>query len=127
MYKAIIKWIDDKPKVKKYVLMPPLLEVGKDYFIRRFYVYDITTRDYMDKEDGDYVEPPALFEEMRNVVSQELKEMSGSESIIQRVLRKSLLEPTSKTIFDSRINKFIIVEPKISLTDLNEWKIISHA
>lgn len=129
LYNALIKWIEDNPKVKEYVFMPSLLEVGKDYFIRPFYVYDIAIRDYMDKEDEDYVEPPALFEEMRNAVYQELNnEASGKEGIIQRVLRKSLLEPTGKTTYDSRrMNKFIIVEPKISLVDLNEWKTISQA
>ena len=127
LYNAVIKWIDDNPKVEKYVFMPSLLEVGKDYFIRRFYGYDIAISDYMDKEDEDYIEPPELFEEMRNFVSQELKEVSGREGVIQQVLRKSLLEPTNKTIYEYRINKFIIVEPKILLTDLNEWKKLSNS
>jgi hypothetical protein len=124
LYNAIIRWIEGKSKVQEYVFMPLLLEVGKDYFIRPFYVYDIAIRDYMDKEDEDYVEPPALFEEMRNTISQELNtEVSGRELIIHRILKKSLLEPTGKTIYDSRrMNKFIIVEPKISLDDLNDWK-----
>ena len=124
LYNAIIKWIDSKPKVKEYVFMPSLLEIGKDYFIRPFYAYDIAICDYMDTKDEDYVEPPALFEDMRNVVSQELNnEVSGRELIIHCILKKSLLEPTGKTIYDSRrMNKFIIVEPKISLDDLNEWK-----
>jgi hypothetical protein len=124
LYNTITKWVDDRPKVNEYVFIPSLIEVGKDYFIRPFYVYDIAIRDYMDKDDEDYVEPPALFEEMRNSISQELnKEVSGRELIIHRILKKSLLEPTGKTIYDSRrMNKFIIVEPKISLDDLNEWK-----
>ena len=122
LYYAIIEWIDSTPKVKEYVFMPSLVEIGKDYFIRPFYVYDIAIRDYMDKEDEDYIEPPELFEEMQNEVSNELKEESGKEGLIQRVLRKSLLEPTGKTIYDQIINKFIIVEPKVSLEDIKEWQ-----
>lgn len=78
----------------------------------------------MDKEDEDYVESPELFEVMYNTISQELnKEICGKEAIIQRILKRSLLESTGKTIYESRrMNKFIIVEPKISLDDLNQWK-----
>jgi len=121
-YNTIILWIDNNPNVSEYVFLPPLIEVGKDYFIRRFYVYDIAIRDYFDKEDEDYVEPPELFNSMLTVVSKELKETSGKEGVIQRVLKRSLLEPSGKTIFGYRVNKFIIVEPKISLQDLQDWK-----
>lgn len=127
LHNAIINWIDVSEKAKEYVYMPPLLEVGVDYLIRRFYVYYVSIRNYFDKEEDGYIEPPELFGEMRNAVSQELKEVSGREGVIQRILRKSLLEPTGKTIFGYRINKFIIVEPKISVEDLNDWKIISQA
>ena len=122
LYNEIIKWIEDNSKIQQYVFMPSLIEIGKDYFIRPFYVYDIAIRDYMDKEDEDYIEPPELFKEMQNEVSNELKEESGKEGLIQRILRKSLLEPTGKTIYDHIINKFIIVEPKVSLEDIKEWQ-----
>ena len=122
LYNSIIEWIEGKPKIEKYVFMPSLLDIGKDYIIRPFYVYDIAIRNYLDKGDEDYVQPPELFEDMKNVVSKELNDREGKEGIIHRVLRKSLLEPTGKTIYNNSMNKFIIVEPKISLTDLNEWR-----
>ena len=126
LYYALIKWIETNPIVQEYVFLPPLLEVGKDYFVRRFYVYYVSIRNYFDEEEDGYIEPPELFNKMRNAVSEKLSEVPGREGIIRQVLKKSLLEPTGKTIYEGRImNKFIIVEPKISLEDLNKWKSLS--
>lgn len=48
-----------------------------------------------------------------------------SQSIIKRILRKSLIEPRGKTFFEGRhLNKYIIVEPAISIEDIEKWKII---
>lgn len=120
LHNSIRDWINNNPAMREFVYMPDLLEVGKDYFIRPFYVYDIAIQDYFDKEDP--IEQPILFEKMISAVSQELINAPGKESIIQRILRKSLLEPSGKTYYNYRMNKFVIVEPKISLDDLEEWK-----
>lgn len=122
LYTSITNWVNDNQKLRNFVSVPNLVEVGKDYFIRPFFVYDVSIRDYMDEKDEDYVAPPQLFEDMKNVISQELTKEVGREGIIQLILRKSLLEPTGKTFFSYKINKFIIVEPKILLADLDKWK-----
>ena len=123
LYTAILDYIREDNILNQYVSMPELIEIGEDYIIRRFYVYITSISNYMDKEDEDYVEPPELFEEMREAISHKLDEASGKEVIIKQILRKSLLEPTGKTICNNRINKFIIVEPKISIKNLLDWQI----
>lgn len=120
LYDSIKKWIDKTPKLQEYVFMPDFLEIGKDYIIRPFFAYYIATSEYNDEEEP--IEPPAQYEEMKALASKELDGSSGNEEIIRRVLRKSLLKPTGKTYFDYKMKKFIIVEPKISLEDLAEWK-----
>ena len=110
-----------RDRIKELVFIPNLIEIGLDYIIRPFYSYHISLRHYYSKDTS--VIPPKRFEEMRNVVSKELNNSLEDENyIIHEIIRKSLLESTTKTIFEISINKFIIVEPKISLKDLYQWK-----
>ena len=44
------------------------------------------------------------------------------ETIIKRVLRKSIFGMSGKTVFENRINKFTLVEPKISIADIEDWQ-----
>ena len=128
LYAAIINWINSNPIVREYVFMPELVEVGEDYMTRRFYVYYVSIRNYFADEDEDeegYIEPPELFEKMISAVSKELDDMEGKEGVIRRILTRSLLEPTGKTIFSNRIDKFIIVEPKLLLANLIQWKALA--
>lgn len=123
LYNSILQWIENSHDLKKYIFMPEILETGKDYLSRPFYVYHISTMDYIDKDEP--VEPPKEYEEMIRIATIELSSASGKEETIRRVLRKSLLEPSGKTYFEDEMNKFVIVEPKISLNDLQEWQHLS--
>ncbi|MCC6371098.1 MAG: hypothetical protein IT236_08850 [Bacteroidia bacterium] len=120
LYDAILQWIDNNARLKEHVFMPQLIEVGKDYIIRPFYVYLVSTRRYVDDEDP--IEPPDQYFDMIIVAEQELPDSPENGDIIENVLRKSLLEPSGKTYFEGDINKVVIVEPKISLEDLHQWK-----
>ncbi|MGX7666023.1 hypothetical protein [Flavobacterium pedocola] len=127
LYDELVKWIDSKPDIKEYVFIPKLLEVGDDYTMRSFYVYYNHIRSYTDEYEP--IVPPSEYYGMINMVSYELSEdyeadnyLSNEENIIHRIIRKSLLGGTGKTFFDDELQKFIIVEPKISITDLQEWK-----
>ncbi len=102
--------------------MPNLIEVGIDYLIRPFYVSQIGMYDYLEADSS--VERPTELNRMISVVSMETKGSSGPRGIIDRVLRKSLLEPTAKTFFDHRMSKFVMVEPKIDLADLADWQAV---
>ncbi|UKB82446.1 hypothetical protein LF887_15700 [Chryseobacterium sp. MEBOG06] len=110
--------------------MPQLLEVGEDYIIRSFYVYLVPTRRYFDPDEPleplkEYYEMIRAFsEEMINEFSEEDITDPDKQSIIKGILRKSLIEPRGKTFFEGRyLKKHIIVEPAISLEDIEKWKI----
>jgi len=122
LYNSIMDWVDNKPDIKQFIFIPDFTEIGIDYFARPFYIYHVSFRDYYDKDRDEFIEPPLIFEEMRTAVSQEIDILQNEEDIICRILRRSLLESTGKTIYDYKMNKFIIVEPKFSLVDLIEWK-----
>ncbi len=130
LYEALLQYIDEHHKIKEHVFMPQLLEVGTDYIIRSFYSYHVSTRRYFDPDEP--LEPYAAYyemirafsEEMTNEFSQEDITDPDKQSIIKRVLRKSLIQPRGKTFFEGRyLNKYIIVEPAISIEDLEKWKI----
>lgn len=131
LYKEVQNWIESKPSIEEFVFMPNLVEIGKDYLIRPFHVYLKNNSRYID--DYEPIAPPANYYGMINNISYELSNelpedydeenyIYNEENIIHRIVRKSLLECTAKTFYEDSLEKFIIVEPKISLTDLEEWK-----
>ncbi|WP_294282774.1 hypothetical protein [uncultured Chryseobacterium sp.] len=66
----------------------------------------------------------AFSEKMTNEFSQEDITDPDKQSIIKRILRKSLIQPRGKTFFEGRyLNKYIIVEPAICIEDIEKWKI----
>lgn len=128
LYDAVLEYIESHQKIKEYVFMPQLIEVGADYIIRPFYVYMVSTSRYFDPDEP--LEPTKEYYEMFRAVSEEMiNQFSETETIdptkntiVKRVLRKSLLQPRGKTFLEGRyINKCIIVEPAISIEDLEEW------
>lgn len=130
LYEAVLEYIDEHHKIKEHVFMPQLLEVGTDYIIRPFYSYHVSTRKYFDPNEPleplkEYYEMIRIFsEEMMNEFSEEDITDPNRKSIIKRILRKSLIQPTGKTFFEGRyLNKYIIVEPAISIEDIEKWKI----
>lgn len=130
LYEAVLEYIDVHHKIKEHVFMPQLLEVGEDYIVRPFYVYLVTTRRYFDPDEPleplkEYYEMiRALSEEMIDQFSEEDITSPDKQSIIKRILRKSLIEPRGKTFFEGRyLNKYIIVEPAISIEDIEKWKL----
>jgi hypothetical protein len=120
LYNSILAWLEAHPDINHYVFMPNLIEVGKDYFIRPYHVYSVSIRSFLDEEEP--VEPLDEYHEMVQVVSKELGPSTTNEGVIARILRKSLLGSTSKTFFEDDINKFIIVEPKVTIEDIEQWK-----
>jgi hypothetical protein len=131
LYKEVQNWIESRPSINEFVFMPNLIETGKDYIIRPFYVIFISNDRYIDGYEP--IAPPANYYGMINNISYELSNelpedydeenyIYNEENIIHRIIRKSLLGCTTKTFYDDDLEKFIIVEPKISLTDLEEWK-----
>jgi hypothetical protein len=121
LYHSIQQWIANHPEINQCVFMPDLIEVGEDYFIRPFHVYHVSTYRYFE-EGEDYLEPEEEYEPMIEAVTKELGTASDQEGVISKVLRRSLLEPTGKTFFKSRLGKYVIVEPKVTIADIEQWK-----
>lgn len=130
LYEAVLEYIDEHHKIKDRVFMPQLLEVGEDYIIRPFYVYLVPTRRYFDPNEPleplkEYYEMIRVFsDEMINEFAEEDINSPDKQRILKRILRKILIKPRGKTFFEGRyLNKYIIVEPAISMEDIEKWKI----
>ncbi len=117
LYEEIRLWIESN--ISDCVFMPKLIEIGEDYIVRPFYVYHISNKDYFDPDEP--VQPPVEFYQMIIIVSNNLKINAENESIVERIVRKSLLGSNGKIFYTTSINQFILVEPKISLADLIEY------
>ncbi|MGG7550903.1 hypothetical protein ACQ7CX_09825 [Chryseobacterium arthrosphaerae] len=133
LYEAVLEYIDTHHRIKEHVFIPQLLEVGEDYIIRPFYVYLVPIRKYFSPDEP--LEPLKEYYEMIRAFSEEMIDQFWEEditdpnkqSIVKRILRKSLMQPTGKTFFEGRhLNKYIIVEPAISIEDLEKWKMIDE-
>jgi hypothetical protein len=120
LYHSIKLWIESNAEINQYVFMDDLIEVGKDYFSRPFYVYHVSTRRYFNHPEP--LEPEEEYEPMIQAVSKELGPPSDKEGVISKVLRRSLLEPTGKTFFEDDIDKYVIVEPKVTIADIEQWQ-----
>jgi hypothetical protein len=121
LYHSIQQWIEIHPEVNSYVFMANLIEVGEDYLILPFYEYHVSNRRYFE-EGENYLEPEEEYEPMIEAVTKELGTASDQEGVISKVLRRSLLEPTGKTFFEDDIDKYVIVEPKVTIADIEQWK-----
>lgn len=125
LYHAIKAWIKADITLSIYAASPEI-EVGVDYIKWPFYAYHVSVFNYLqDPSDEHYVEPPELYTEMTEEVTDMLSQpMTGKDSILQRILRRSLLEPTHKTIYQEERLLFMLVEPKLTLEDLEAWKVL---
>lgn len=120
LYNAIILTINTNAILSEHVFIPNLVEVGKDYFIRPFYIYYVSIRSFFDEDEP--ITAPEEYPIIVDALSEELAKFNENTDIVHRVLKKSLLEPSGKTIVDNIWKKLIIVEPKITITDLEEWR-----
>lgn len=121
IYKCIKESLKSNMYLKEHIRVAEILEVGKDYFIRPFFTYDLALDDYFDQEEP--VEVPKQYYEIKKELQFFLRSFkSEKEKILNRVLENSFLKSTGKTFYDSRTNEFIIVELKILYEDIKEWK-----
>lgn len=113
-------WVESHPKLLFLVKVEQPSEVGHDFITRAFHVYFSSTRTYMERENPP--KAPAELTQMQDLIRAEIgKPKETREAILEKVIIKSLLEPTGKTLFDETSHQFVVVEPKINREDLERW------
>jgi hypothetical protein len=120
----VYQWVISHKLVRDYVEVEPLKEVGEDYIILPFHK-SYSTLSAIEEWDEELI--PDELEIMQNILKNELgNPKNEKERIIEDILIKSLLEPSSKTWFYEGLNKFIISEPIITREHLEKWSKISN-
>jgi len=128
LIKAVKDWVRGHFEVNTWVHLHEPIEVGADYLVRPYPMYQYSTDSY----DGAAGSPPApdelaqMQQAVRAALSQD-QNPSGSAEVIARVVARSLLEPTGRTFFDENNRRFIVVEPKIDRVDVDEWVTMRQA
>jgi len=91
-----------------------------DFITRTHHVYYVSVDDYFD-DDTSY-EIPSQFQLLKDVfIALQKNEMTKQDKFLFGILEKSFILPTSKTYFNNSMEKFINVDPKMDINDLNEW------
>jgi hypothetical protein len=117
---AIQEWIKLFPAIGEFVKVEQPIEIGEDFIARPHHTYTTSLDSYNDDEDPP--EPPVALFQMRAAVRKIIgKANTAKEAIIEAVITRSLLEPTAKTFFSGKEGKFIVVEPKLLPSDLDQW------
>ena len=123
--KAAQEWLDERPQLARLVRVEQPVELGTDFIARPFHVYLVRTNSYLDAENPP-PEPEELAE-MRQIFHDEAGQSRyWQDVIVERVLARSILEPSGKTYpgepaDGSPWTQFVIVDPKLTLADLQEW------
>jgi hypothetical protein len=126
LVKETAEWIAGRPELARLVRVEQPTEIGRDFVTRPYYVYYTSTRSY--ESPGDPPDSPRQLEEMRRAVRAAIAAPSNKKNeLVARVLARSLLDPTSKTSFDEREGRFIVVEPKLTADDVEEWAALSRS
>lgn len=119
LIQAIHDWIEQRPELAALVQVVLPLEAGRDYVIRPFHVY-ITSLDSYTWDEPCAPEPPEELEVMRTALRAAMGQSSDPrDAIVERVLARSLLEPSGKT--HESEHGFVIVEPMLKPVDVQDW------
>jgi len=128
---AAQRWIERDQKLDRLVRIDQPIEIGTDFIARIHKTYNTSTRSYA--ESDDVPETPPELEEMKDQFRFTIgKSTDRSDTIVERVLARSLLEVTDKTYFsdsekDPDEGQFVVADLKITREDLEEWLVINRA
>lgn len=115
LIEAVAEWIARRQQVARRVRVEPALEVGCDFYARRDTPYLTSIRSYT--FDDLSAEPPPELQAMRALVADHLPH-SSAQSVVERVIRRSLLEPAHGTFFVESKATFLMLDPAITSEDL---------
>jgi hypothetical protein len=116
-------WIDRDAELSALLRVEQPMEVGADFLARRF-VSATSLASFVDTDSED--DPPDAPDELapmqsrfRDLVSQT---RSPGDSLVASVLARSILEPTNKTVYSFREERFIVLDPKLTGFDLEQLR-----
>lgn len=124
MYGEIIDgffaWACKSPVLSGTILILPMQELGIDFLLRDHQIYTSTAE--LRDEESSIEMPDAFFQKIRSVEAVlNTGVATEKESVFRNIMKNSVVNPSGKTYFDFSSQQFVIVEPKITLGDLESW------
>ncbi|NOT27870.1 MAG: hypothetical protein HOP16_17430 [Acidobacteria bacterium] len=122
-YVAVLRetaaWIERDPQLASVVRVEQPTEIGQD-FLALPHRMGTPLSAYSDDEDPP--EPPEELSAMQSRFRARLTEVRPEDELIVRILGRSVLEPTGKTIYSFPEEKFIINDLKPTREELEQYK-----
>ena len=116
---AVHDWIARRPELSNVIEIERPIEVGGDFVARKWHIYQYATDSYTENEPNTPEEPAGL-DPMRAALRAAMgKAADAREALIEKILTRSLLEPSGKTREGER--GFVVVEPKLLPEQVREW------
>jgi hypothetical protein len=115
-------WIEADPELAALLRVEQPSEVGRDFIARPHHLGD-SLRSFLDTDPDD--SPPEQPDELALIQTRfraRAKTVSGArEALLTSILARSILEPTAKTIYSYRAQRFTIVDLKLTRGELELW------
>lgn len=123
--RAAQAWLARDSALAKLVRVAQPIEVGSDFVVRPHLLGD-SLASFADDEDPPESPPelPLMRERFRALASETA---SQRDALLVKILVRSVLEPTAKTIYSFSEERFIIADLKPSRRELELWVGIREA
>lgn len=123
---AARSWIAADPELSAAVEVEPIAEVGKDFIARRHILgSSLYALLETDPEEDPPEAPPELPAMQRRFGELVASATSPRDSLVTKILARSVLARSSKTFYDFNVEKFVVADLKPTRDELERWRDLS--
>ncbi|HUQ01165.1 MAG TPA: hypothetical protein VM261_01660 [Kofleriaceae bacterium] len=121
-------WIERDSSLASLVRIEQPIEIGEDFLMRRF-VGATSLASFLNEDaDDDPPEAPDELVPMQSLFRQlGARAVSAQDILLVTVLARSLCEPTYKTIYSFHEERFVVLDLKPTVNELEQFKTLMGA
>jgi hypothetical protein len=125
---AASAWIATDPELAALVWVEQPKELGRDFLARR-HVNATSLDAYMetDPEEDPPEAPPELEAMQQRFLDRRAHLQTARDRLLATVLSRSILERTTKTMYEERTEQFVIADLRPTRDELEDWQRIDEA
>ncbi|NPD23120.1 DUF4604 domain-containing protein [Corallococcus exiguus] len=118
------QWLERNPELERLVSIEQPVEVGSDFVARKHHIYGVNLSSYTEWDEPP-APPPQLARMQKAFRGSRGKSTDPRDTLLEKVLARSLLEATAKTYFDDDEERFIVVDLKPTADEVKRWAALS--
>jgi hypothetical protein len=116
-------WLERESALASLVRVEQPIEVGEDFLMRRFVGATSLASFLNEDEDDDPPEAPDELAPMQTLFRQfAARAVSAQDVLIVTILARSICEPTYKTIYSFHEERFVVLDLKPTVDELEQFK-----